>query len=353
MEKSKVRAQHWLPTDVPALRDKLLESWRNGVLEIVLTSHPAAKMHLPVYRRDEAAGVNIMWSLVQWMEWVVARLEEAELFYVTEDMTELVTQASIATPTYEVYRDRLPAEVGFVVFAKPFCAVPGELLAPEQRVELVAALWGPVPDVGGKDKSEPGLMCVTLQDSDVLLWTQEFEQWGATRVECERVVEDMRRAMGPLAYHEEYPMPFGTTPWGDLMGAEPGEPVKVKNAAVAALFTTWILMGQRITTVEQAPIPRTLRKQAARTGRPVPKVRLVTLRQASRKRPADEQLEQPGGSSRRYTVRWPVKGYGYWRETWYPSRERHELQYVFVPSYMKGPEGAPLVGGERVNVLRR
>ena len=38
-----------------------------------------------------------------------------------------------------------------------------------------------------------------------------------------------------------------------------------------------------------------------------------------------------------------MQGYGYWRDTWYPSKGRHEQQWVEVDSYVKGPEGAPWV----------
>lgn len=348
MHSTAVQAARHRAVDVPALRDRLLGAWKAGMLRELLEAHPGTQMHMPVHRRNEAKGVNALWTVAEWERWLLKRLPEAELFYVTQDMTELVTQAANAAPSYEVYHDRLPAEVGFVVYGKPFCEVPASELAPGQRVELNAAFWAPVPDVGGGESGPaPGLMCVTLQDSDVLLWTQPMDHLHASASAVRRVVERLRQAYGPLAYHEEYPLPFGDTPWG----SEPGKPVK--NAAIAALFTTWILMGQRITTVQKEPMPKYLRKQAQRDGRPEPTVRTVTLRQASRGRVADDQQEQPGQPSRRYTVRWPVKGYGYWRNTWYPSRERHELQYVHVPTYMKGPEGAPLVGGERVNVLRR
>lgn len=337
--------------DVPALRHRLLETWRSGHLRQLLTAHPRTKMQLPVHHRDEGAGVSHLWSIQEWEDWLLERLAEAELFYVTHDMTELVAQAAAAKPRYEVHADRLPAEVGFVVFAHPYCTVPPERLAPGQRVELSAALWAPVPDVGGgPEGAAPGVMLVTLQDSDVLLWTQPVGELGpgATPSAVRRVLTGLRHSYGPLSYHEEYPLPFGERPWG--MDLAEG----LSNEAIGAVMTTWILMGQRITTVEREPMPRHICKQAAREGRPEPTVRTVTLRQARRGAvPVDPQEQRPGEPARRYTKRWPVKDYGYWRDTWYPSKQRHEQQYVWVPGYMKGPEGAPLVGGERVNVLRR
>lgn len=347
IDKSAVRAARHRAVDVPALRDRLLEGWRDrGHLRQLLLAHPSTQMNLPTYLRDEAAGVNRQWTLDEWITWLVERVAAAELFYVTPDMTELITQASQAAPSYEVYRDRLPAETGLVVFGQPFCEVPPERLAPGQRVELNAFLWATVPDVGGGVSGpQPGVMVVTLQDTEVLLLTQPWDGSDGTAAQLQQIITAMRSGLGPLAYHEEYPMPFGDTPWGEPAG------LPVNNAAVAAAFTTWILMGQRIATVEQEVLPRHVRKRAARAGRPEPKVRTVDMRRTGRAQ--QEQEQQPGTDPRKYTKRWVVKGYGYWRNTWYPSRERHELQYVHVPSYVKGPDGAPLVGGERVNVLRR
>lgn len=331
--------------DVPRLRDSLVQSWtQSTTLDATLAAHRGTT-RLPVKYRDEARQRHMLWTLGEWCDWLRDLVAAAELFYVTPDMTELVMQAAAAAPEYQVHADQLPAERGFVVFGKPYCAVAAEALNPGQRVELQAALWGPVPDTG----DGPGVMLVTLQDADVLLSTQPLPDGDPVlrrrlMAEC----DTLRRFTGPLAYHEEYAMPFGANPWG-TDGTQ-----RVGNAALAAVMTTWILMGQRITVTERAELPRSVRKAAARAGHPDPLVRTVSLRQAARGRAdADEQRQRAGEPSRRYTKRWPVRGYGYWRNTWYPSRERHEQQWVWVPGYMKGPEGAPLVGGERVNVLRR
>lgn len=348
-----IPSARYAPADVPRLRDGLLEAWSGGLLLELLTAHSGrgARMHLPTHHRDEARGVNVGWSIMEWRDWLLEQLAVAELFYVTADMTELVTQAAAAKPRYQVFADKLPAPVGFVVYGKPYCVVPPEGLAPGQRVELTAALWAPVPDTGGTASGpQPGIMVVTLQDSDVLLWTQPVSHLtvGASPSALRSVLEGMRRQYGPIAYHEEYPLPYGDQPWDE-------QGLVVQNGAIAAMMTTWTLMGQRLTEESPAPVPRHVRKAAARAGRPEPKVRLVDLRRRRRGDvlPADEQVERDGEPKRKYTKRWPVKGYGYWRNTWYPSKQRHEEQFVWVPEYMKGPEGAPLVGGERVNVLRR
>ncbi len=348
-----VQATRHRAVDVPRLRDALLESWSGGYLLDLLTTHGSGGMHLPVHHRNERTRNNELWTTQEWTEWVIEQLAAAELFYVTEDMTELTMQAAAGAPSYQVYEDRMPARAGFVVYGKPFCHVPSELLAPQQRVELQAALWAPVPDTGGGvERAAPGVMLVTLQDSDVLLQTQPVAHLlggrAASVAGMDSVMRQMRAAYGPLSYHEEYPLPYGNAPYG----TEPGR--IVKNFAVGAVMTTWLLMSQRITTVEQERLPRSARRQYIRDGRPEPTVRTVSLRRTNRGPDADPQQVQPGQeSSRKYTKRWPVRGYGYWRNTWYPSKDRHEQQYVWVPEYMKGPEGAPLVGGERVSVLRK
>lgn len=48
-----------------------------------------------------------------------------------------------------------------------------------------------------------------------------------------------------------------------------------------------------------------------------------------------EPAGEPGQSTARtYDKQWPVKGYGYWRNTWYPSKQEHRQQFVYVPSWV-------------------
>lgn len=63
----------------------------------------------------------------------------------------------------------------------------------------------------------------------------------------------------------------------------------------------------------------------------------------------DSGAARKGTSNREYIHRWVVKGH--WRNQWYPSRKMHRP--VWVAPYMKGPDDAPLLAGEKVYTLRK
>lgn len=345
-----IPAKRWRGKDVQPLRDRLLKSWRDsGQLMSVLLTHPDDGMNLPVHRRFPGEGYAVHWSRQQWHDFLVEELADAQPYYVTNDMTDLVVNAAAAAPAYQVFADKLPSAKGFVVFEHPYCVVPTEHLQTGQRVEIVAAFWATVPDVGGGETGDPnpGVMVVTLQDSGVLWWTQPVSDLPATRRELEKYLAKEVERSGPLAYHEEYPMPFGDSPWG----IKPGH--GIRNTALAAIQTMWTLMHQRITEVREEPPPRHKVERAAKRGEPRPPgVQVIDLAPRPKRRANPErQQTRDGEPSRRYERRWTVHAYGYWRDTWYPSRERHEQQWVEVPDYVKGPEGAPWVP-QKTKVLR-
>jgi hypothetical protein len=42
---------------------------------------------------------------------------------------------------------------------------------------------------------------------------------------------------------------------------------------------------------------------------------------------------------------------GHWRKQWYPSQERNVP--IWISPYVKGPDGAPLLAGEKVYAWQR
>lgn len=103
----------------------------------------------------------------------------------------------------------------------------------------------------------------------------------------------------------------------------------------------WLLMQQRIAIVTDHLPDRASARRLQRAGRPVAPVRVISLRQP-------EHHSGPG-SDRTYHHRWVVRGH--WRKQWYPSQDRNVP--IWISPYMKGPDDAPLLVGEKVYAWQR
>ena len=76
-------------------------------------------------------------------------------------------------------------------------------------------------------------------------------------------------------------------------------------------------------------------------------MRYLDLRRASTE-PSDRPDDDVGKGTHEYRHRWMR---GHWRNQYYPSRNDHRP--IWIDPHFAGPEDKPLLGGERVNVLRR
>ena len=86
----------------------------------------------------------------------------------------------------------------------------------------------------------------------------------------------------------------------------------------------------------------------ARDGLPAPEVSIVDLRRQYT--PQDQDADEGGDAPRRYRHRWVVSGH--WRNQAH-GPDRSLRRKTWVPAHMKGPDGAPLLATEKVNVWRR
>ena len=89
-------------------------------------------------------------------------------------------------------------------------------------------------------------------------------------------------------------------------------------------------MNLELVELEQMPVSRQVRRNAQRSGKPVPDCRTIVLRR--RKLPSHDPA-----SETEWSCRWLVEGH--WRNQWFPSRKDHHPVYI-VP-YVKGPEDKP------------
>ena len=110
---------------------------------------------------------------------------------------------------------------------------------------------------------------------------------------------------------------------------------------VFALFrlAAQVGLGEQVTETTS----RAERRRTARAELPERDVRVVRLRG----RQSDRDSAGAGAPGRDYQHRWIVRGH--WRQQWYPSVESHRP--IWINAHAKGPDGAPLLGGERVTVV--
>lgn len=151
--------------------------------------------------------------------------------------------------------------------------------------------------------------------------------------------------------------PGGPLPWVPLVLAEVSDPespadpdsfaMPQSGSTLALALAAWHLMS--IPTVAEA---RPTTQPGPKVGRgkrraPDRQVKVVDLRRLARK-PLTEEESSEG--SRTYRHQWVVRGH--WRQQ--PvGKGRSERRTTWVPSYVKGPEGAPFLPSQTVFVWRR
>lgn len=257
-------------------------------------------------------------------------LRAAELYYVTADMTSLARTIGQGLDVYALAYDDLPAEHGLLVWEEAATAErPG--------VAPTAVSW--------------------MADGDRVVFTifapaGPYREWAASYspqagrdaslVTAGRLVF---RGRGPTL-----PLDGPDTPWERLDFGDNEEATRI-------LLATLILIRQPVEArrslheVEDVAPSRASQKRIQRAGGdPTRTVRTITLRQALRPTGRDDAA---GDHTRRiYRHRWFVKAHR--ARQYYPSRGEHQTiwrgPYLVVPP---GCEDAPILGGDRVNVLRR
>jgi hypothetical protein len=288
-------------------------------------------------------------------------LPAADLFYVASNLSTLVHHAARSLSDYRLHSDDLPARTGFMLFAEPLR--DSDSADPAGRpVSLVT--WSPHADGILLEFWTPTLYAAS-QDPDT---TIGYAIPGIARALYRRRHTIPKRLLPaqilpPHGYLYQRPatLPFGAPVDVDHdvaairathLHQDPDtcatcadeksfSAARLQRLVVAA----WLLMGQSITAETR------LRPQPAALGSvsgppPLAEVRYIELRAV--KRPANPGSGE-SGAGRVYRHSWIVRGH--WRRQWYPSRGEHRP--VWINPHVAGPDAAPLIGGERVNVLRR
>jgi hypothetical protein len=315
------------PRDLPDLRLELLHNWRPGgpfrQASAVINPAMARSTHLgPTFSHMDSTFDS-------------RALEDASLWYVTADMSQLVGSAATSLPPTTLTPELLPSKCGLAVFATPLTgmsadettidAVMGvpldEQVPPHSPVEVHALLWG---------------------DSETIKVRVDRREYVGIAIY--RAVEDNGSQMW---------VPLGRTDWiyGDDT-EEPTDPALVGHdlrlASMAEdrrwMACLWLLASQK-RVGEQTVIPpdRAARRRSAREGRSA-EVRLIDVRHKAEAAAGDGE-----GRAVEWSHRWLVSPH--WRQQAYgPGRTLRRP--VFIPPHIKGPQDKPLVVKPSVNVVR-
>lgn len=250
------------------------------------------------------------------------RLAMADLYFVAAPMGRVAIEAAKKLPHFELLPEDMPSETGFMFFEEALNAGNG-------KAPVAAASWS-----------------CTDHGTASIAWYFE-KRWPLTQMEQKQVGPLLLQSLttGPrLQAFDLTSVPFGP---GEVLsvGGMDGRthPISDHQACwLGELKTVWLLMSQPVAAVADAVYARADRRRIQREQQEPPRVRVITLR-----RPANSTAG--GESDREYHHQWIVRGH--WRQQWYPGREVHRP--VWIAPHVKGPEGAPMLGGEKVYAWTR
>lgn len=301
------------PVDLPELREAMIDTagrWRSAVANRGYgesgVPHPLTKA--PLSMQEDA-------------EILQAALCAADLYFIASQMGTLAREAARTLPSFALAPEDLPAPTGLVIFEDSIGPVlHGE---PAASYPLKGFLWWVFESAG--------VMIELFADRDAAL--AAMADLGLID---DQIVAHNRGVMAPAIRMAGR----GTWwPFGDRTNADESAPDIAE--CLGALKAAWLLMQQPIASVRDVQADRAARRRLRRQQREPKPVRVIELR-----RPAHTGS---GDGSREFHHQWVVRGH--WRQQWHPARQVHRP--VWIAPHIKGPEGAPLMGGEKVYAWKR
>lgn len=311
------------PTDLPELRLELIEFYQRPEVAAwwaQRTSPPA----LTVTASDGRIGGHVNPTGEQRRLLEIQRLGQAEMYFVSAAMTDLAVEAGKSLPSFAVEEFDIPAPVGLVIFEKPIATDRNIDGGHGETVYIAGASWSVL-----KDPSAGTLLWLSFYVDLHLTLDSEVADGSITAAEAAR-----QKATQPrYSYTIDGAKILGLK--AELNGNS------VLNLWGRTIIAAWLLSQQPLADVSQVEAQRAARRRLLRARHEPRPVRVVELR-----RPKSSGGQASAGN---YHHQWIVRGH--WRNQWHPKHEVHRP--VWIAPHVKGPEGAPLIGGEKVYALKR
>lgn len=316
-----IEAEH-----VPALRREL-HQWMETKGEAFYTDMIQVGLQ-PVRPAGPPAAVA-----AQLATYETARLREADLWYLDHGLCQLLAVARNTMPRFAPKPHDLPSRHGFCVFAEPIYVrehledmIPGHLADVHngEAVHIRAVSWGPVFLPDKIDKAPIGAV-----------WMSFYAQFSGGN----------DPGLPPMIIDNEAVVPWhpdGEPESGWLLPEPSSE--ETTHGWAAAVFAAFRLATQAgLTEQETQRTNRPERRRTQRDGLPPRDVRIARLRTS------DGHSSHPTGQTgHEYRHQWIVRGH--WRNQRCGSRGQ-DRRPIWIAPHLKGPDGAPLIGGDRVTVV--
>lgn len=288
-------APGWGATAMPDLRRNVVELLARVPQEV---RTPQEKAGLPAltHAKDVAAGATLYW--------------------VSSEMTQLALDAALDLPPW-VPQAEAPATTGLILYEHPL----------PERSPLLPAEEAWEANTAEHRRARATTMCGmmwTCTDDSLTVWPVMKLPQSTPPIIMTGILDTTVPSTRPI---EHYPPRWA--------------------GAMALLGTTWILMTQDKVTTTQPQEVTTGRDAAIRRRRTQSPAHVQVIDLRPMRHAPTEDTDQTG---RRYTHQWVVRGH--WRQQ--PVGPHHsQRRPTWVSSYLKGPQGAPLLTGDRVYAWRR
>lgn len=321
------------PEDVVHQRDMLLRWWSipgEWQHDFALQGRNA----MPGWKQDrprEAEGTR---------KWIEGTIRDAELYWVSPEMTEVITTLAPSIPDC---LPQPPVEDALVMFAK---SVPGTDAETGTKIYTSAILWGTV-NMWRPGQSQVLQLSYGTTEACIAMETYAWRDLvglfqGMTPKQQERFMEIYPNRLMPTG-GSEWPQASMTSDF-DILPAEK-ETAKASIIEDRRLLSTfWALASQKIVIeTRERPYSRQVLRQAERKNVVLPDIRVIRLREPTAHGAGVRE------SGVEYSHRWIVGAH--WRQQWYAKSQQHRP--VLIEPYIKGPADKPLKVRETVRALVR
>lgn len=334
----KTSAKTFPPVAVATFRKELVAYYETSQTDLYRAQGEGVLMHL--LEGLPGDGVQNMLNEVQ-------RAKEAELFWISDEITRQALDASQDIP--HINPDDAPASSGILFFEKPLPPLPMDQVARRaflSQLHLTAEKLGGTAGLRNLSSEAYGLMWGHL-GRDMLAVT----------------VFGLHGAKGPIPGDIDPRIPLGyfDLPLGQVTPIEELTDSEGQQAFLAFLSALWVLMktptvtqlseGDIATGATQprsAPRAEVAEPYTVPASRRVQVVDMVPMRHA----PETENVTQDEAkrSYRKSSYKWVVRGH--WRNQ-RVGKNRENRQLTWVASYLKGNPAGPLKTSEKVYTWRK